>query len=123
MTIVAVILSLLVAALGALGIVAPGRLVELGRAVLTPAGLYVAAAFRVILGLVLFVAAPDSRAPDAIRIFGVIIIVHGLATPFVGVERSRKLLDLWTRRGSLFMRLWGCVACGLGVWLAYTVAG
>ena len=38
MTIVAVILSLLVAALGALGIVAPGRLVALGRAILTPAG-------------------------------------------------------------------------------------
>ncbi len=123
MTIVAVILSLLVAALGVLGIVAPGRLVAFGRSVQTPAGLYAAGAFRILLGIALFLAAPDSRAPGALRVLGVIIVVGGFATPLVGLERSRKIFDWWTRRGSLLFRFWGGVACGFGVWLAYTVAG
>ena len=123
MTIVAVILSLLIAALGVLGIVAPGRLVAVGRSVQTPAGLYFAGAFRVLLGLVLFFAAPDSRAPGALRILGVIIVAGGIATPLIGLERSRKLIDWWAKKGSLFLRFWGGVACGFGLWLAYTVAG
>ena len=123
MTIVAAILSLLIAAVGVLGIVAPERLVAFGRAIQTPAGLYAAGAFRVVLGIALFLAAPDSRAPDVIRVFGVIIIVGGVATPLVGLERSRKILDWWTQKGSWFIRLWSLVALGFGLWLAYAVAG
>ena len=123
MTIVAAILSLLIAAVGALGIVAPGRLVAFGRGIQTPAGLYAAGAFRVLLGLALFFAAPDSRAPDVIRVFGVIIVIGGVATPLIGLERSRKLLEWWAKKGSWFLRFWSVVALGFGLWLAYTVAG
>ena len=123
MVVVALVLSLFIAALGALGIAAPGRLVAVVRSFETPAGLYAAAALRLALGIALFVAAPDSRAPNVIRILGVLIFIAGLATPFFGLERIRKLLDWWSNRGSLFLRLWSGIACGFGVWLAYTVAG
>lgn len=123
MATLALVLSLFIVALGALGFVAPGRLVAVVRSCENPAGFYAAAALRLTWGSALFVAAPGSRAPDVIRSLSVIIVVAGLATPFFGLERFRKLLDWWTNKGSLFMRLWGGIACGFGVWLAYTVAG
>ena len=123
MTALALVLSLIIAALGILGIAAPGRLVVVIRSFENPAGLYAAATFRLVLGIALFVAAPGSRAPSVIGILGVLMVVAALATPFMTLERFRKLLDWWSNRGSLFLRLWGGIACGFGVWLAYTVAG
>ena len=82
------------------------------RSIQTPAGFYVAAALRLALGIALFVAAPRSRVPDVISILGVLIVVAGLAAPFFGLERFRKLLDWWSNRGSLTIRLWCGIACG-----------
>ncbi len=51
MTYVAFALSLFVAAMGALGIVSPPKLLALVRRVLTPGGLYGVAALRLLLGV------------------------------------------------------------------------
>ena len=77
MTLVALIICLLLSALGALGVASPSRLLGVVRKFQTPMGLYFAAALRVVLGVALFFAAPTSRAPDLIRILGVVIIVMG----------------------------------------------
>ncbi len=121
MTWLALVLSLFIAALGALGVVSPSRLVGVVRYFQTPAGLYFAAALRVVLGVALFFAAPTSRAPELIRILGIVIIVAGVITPFFGLERFRKLLDWWFARGSIFLRAWAAIALALGLLLAYAV--
>jgi hypothetical protein len=121
MTFVALALSLCVAALGALGIVSPLRLVEFFRLFQSPTGLYAAAAFRVALGAALFFAAPASRAPETIRILGIIILVAGLVTPMVGLERLRRIIDWWSMRGPTFTRIWAGVALAFGLLLAYAV--
>jgi len=48
--------------LGAIGVVAPGELVRIARFFEGPAGLYVAAAIRVLLGVALVLAASCARA-------------------------------------------------------------
>lgn len=121
MTLVALVLSLLIVALGALGIASPSRLLGLVRRFQTPAGLYLAAGVRVALGVALFFAAPTSRAPEFIRILGVVIIVAGLITPFIGLERVRKLVDWWSARGATFVRAWAAFACAFGLVLAYAL--
>jgi uncharacterized membrane protein YidH (DUF202 family) len=120
-TLTALLLSLLIAALGALGVASPSRLLGLVRYLQTPAGLYVAAALRLVLGLALFFAAPGSRAPELLRILGVVIIVAGLITPFFGLERFRRLLDWWSARGPAFVRVWAAFALAFGLLLAYAV--
>lgn len=121
MTIVALTLSLAIAALGAVGIVAPGRLLDVVRHFQTPGGLYVAAGIRLVLGVALLFAASGSRAPVALRILGVFVILVGLATPFFGIDRFRRLLDWWSAQGPGFVRIWAAFALAFGLLLAYAV--
>lgn len=122
MTIVAFVLSLLVAALGALGLISPMRLLDIVRHFQSQTGLYAAAAFRVVLGGALFFAAPSSRAPKFLRILGIIILVAGLFTPLFGVERFHQLLSWWSGQGATFMRVWAAFALGFGLFLVFAVA-
>lgn len=121
MAVVAFALSLLIAALGALGIASPDRLLGVVRRFQSPAGLYAAAAIRLVLGASLFVAAPASKAPEALRILGVVIVVAGLITPLIGIERFRRLLEAWSSMGSGFLRGWAAMALVMGLLLAYGV--
>lgn len=93
MALVALVLSLFVATVGALGVASPKKLLGLVRRFQSPAGLYSAAVFRVLLGTALFFTAAASRAPGTVRVAGAIIFVSGLVTPFFGVERFTKILD------------------------------
>ena len=122
MTIVALVLSFFVAALGALGLISPMRLLEIVRQFQSQTGLYAAGAFRVVLGGALFFAAPASRAPRVLRILGIIILVAGLFTPLFGVERVHRLMDWWSTQGAMFMRVWAALALAFGLFLAYAVA-
>jgi hypothetical protein len=122
MAIVAVVLSILIAVLGVVSVVAPNRLAALVRSFQTRAGLYTAAAIRIVLGISLVFAAPGSLAPGTIWIIGIVIFVAGLITPVIGLERFRKLTDWWLDRGPWFARIWGAVAFLLGLLLAWTVA-
>ena len=101
--------SLLVAGLGALGVCAPTRLVTFARKFQTPAGLYVAAAARLIFGAALFLAAPESRAPVAVRVAGVVVFAAGLALPWIGYERLWRMFDWWAAHGANAMRALGAV--------------
>jgi hypothetical protein len=121
MAIVALVLSLFVAALGALGIVLPMRLLSIIRQFQRPAGLYAVAILRVVLGVALLLAAPSSRLPQVVRILGIIIFVSGLITPLFGLERFRRLLNWWSARGPAFMRVWAGFALAFGLLLAYAV--
>ena len=121
MAFVAFAICLLIAAVGAVGILSPDGLVGIVRRFQTPTGLYVAAALRLVLGAALFVSAPGSRAPETLHVLGVLIIVAGLITPLFGIERFRKLLDWWSSLGGGFLRAWGAAALVLGLWLAYAV--
>jgi len=121
MAIIALVLSLFVAALGALGVVSPMRLLGIVRRFQSPAGLYAAAAIRLVLGAALWEAAPASRAPEAVRIVGFIVFVAGLITPFFGLERLGRVMDWWSARGTVFMRVWAGFALVFGLLLAYAV--
>lgn len=84
-SLVALLIGVLLVVQGILGIVAPDVFVGSIRFIQTPPVMYVAAALRVVFGVVLVCAAPGSRAPRFLRGFGFIIVIGGLLTPFVGV--------------------------------------
>lgn len=113
----ALVLSLFVAIIGAIGVFRPEALVGVG---LTPGGLYVAAV-RITLGIALILGAASSRAPRVIRILGTLILVAGLATPFVGPERSRRVVDWWSSQGLLVMRAWAGLALAFGSFLVWAL--
>jgi hypothetical protein len=121
MLILAFLLSLSVVVLGALGIVSPMMLLGVVRKFESPAGIYAAAALRIMLGVALFLSAPTSRVQEVVRILGIIIFVVGIITPLFGIERFRRLLNWWSERGPVFMRVWAGFALGFGLFLAYAV--
>ena len=121
MALVAFGISLLIVAVGALGIISPPRLLAAVRHVQTPAGLYAIAALRLVFGAALFLAAPTSRAPETVRIVGIVVFVAGLTTPLFGLERFRRLLDWGAGLGPAVIRGWASLALGFGLLLAYAV--
>lgn len=123
MTLVALIICLLIVAVGILGIASPQQLLAFVRKFQTPFGLYFAAALRILLGVALVFAAPTSRAPDVIHILGFFIIVIGVVTPFFGLARFRRLLDWWLAQGAGFVRGWAVFAMIFGLLLAYAILG
>jgi hypothetical protein len=88
---------------------------------LTPTALYVIAAIRIAFGLILLGTASGSRAPMALRFLGVFVLLAGIATPLVGVERSREAVAWWSSHGFLFMRTTMALAVVLGGFLIWAV--
>ncbi len=121
MTVIAFVFSVLVAALGVLGLVSPSKLLRLEEYSRKPRGRYVASAVRLLMGVALFFAAPASRAAGVLRTLGVVIFVAGVITLFFGPERFRRLVDWWSVHGPALARVWAALALALGVFLAYAL--
>ena len=109
----ALVVAGVVVVLGVAGIVIPDIVIATGRYLVSPSGLYAAAAFRVAVGLVLILAARESRAPGILRAVGAVVLVGGVAAPFFGVEAARARLD-WEAAHVAFFRVEGAAFVGLG---------
>ncbi|MDP6540108.1 MAG: hypothetical protein QF410_11240 [Planctomycetota bacterium] len=118
MTILALVISLAVAALGAFGMAAPARLIALVRSMQSRNGLLGAAAIRIVYGISLYGAGPSSASPQAIRALGVFVIVAGILTPLFGVDRFRVLLDRIEESGPGLTRVWMAAAFFVGLGIA-----
>ena len=112
-------LGLLIAVIGLMLVAAPVVVLEFGRSLLSPNILYAAAAVRVLFGAVLLWVAPASHAPKSLRALGALLVIAGVLTPVVDVERSGALLDWLVAQG--FTRAWAGAAVVLGVFIAYAV--
>jgi hypothetical protein len=102
-----------IAVLGVVALVLPDTVIAIGRHLVSPSGLYAAAAFRVGVGLVLMLAARESRAPGVLRAIGAVVLATGVATPFFGVEAARARLD-WEAAHVGFLRVEGAAFIFLG---------
>jgi hypothetical protein len=122
MRLLGLLVALFIALIGLTGVFAPDCLMMIGQYSVTPAGIYVAAALRIGIGLVLARVAPVSRAPKTLRIFGVIAVIAGVTTLFLGTERAHAILEWWSAQGPAFIRLCAGLALILGAFIAYAVA-
>ena len=117
----ALLAGLFMVAIGVVGIITPASLVTLGQFSVTPIGLYVVAALRVCIGLVLVGVSPVSRTPKTLRVFGIIAVVAGLTTPLVGADRAAAILHWWSAQGPAFLRLWAGLPVAFGGFILYVV--
>jgi len=114
-----ILVGLIIAAIGILGLVAPSLLLDTARLAQSQVGLYVVAALRIAFGLALIGAASAARLPGTLRILGVLFVVAGIISPFFGVERIREILDWWSAQGPTFMRVWAVFPVMLGLFIVY----
>lgn len=109
----ALVVAGLLVLLGGAAVVVPDQVIATGRSLVSPSGLYAAAAFRLGVGLVLIVAARQSRAPGLLRAIGAVVLVTSVASPLFGVDAARARLD-WESAHREFFRLEGAVFVCLG---------
>ncbi len=117
----ALVIGLIITAIGVSGMAAPAVLLHAARFAETPAGLYVVAALRIAFGLVLLQVAVTSRTPKTLRMVGMLIVVAGIVTPLIGVERAHAIVDWWSAQGTAFMRSWAALAVVFGLFIIYAV--
>jgi hypothetical protein len=121
MRLLGLLVALFMALIGLTGIFFPDYLITIGRQTVTPLGIYLVAALRIGIGLILAYVAPVSRAPKALRILGVIAVLGGVATLFLGVERAQAILEWCSAQGAMCIRLGAGVALVLGSFIAYAL--
>ena len=107
--------------IGFAGVIFPEMLLIVGRHLVTPAGLYIVAAFRIGIGLVLILAASASRLPKALRLLGAIMVIGGLLTPLMGADRSRAMLDWCAAQGPFLTRMLAGLGIAVGAFIMFAV--
>ncbi len=117
----ALLVALFIMLVGMAGVFTPDSLMTIGRYAVTPVGLYVIAALRVGIGLVLILVAPISHSPRTLRVFGAVALIGGLATPFLGAERARAILDWQLSQGTVLIRVGAGLALAIGGFIAFAV--
>jgi len=118
----ATVLSALFAGLGAMAVFWPEQVVDIGRSISTPAGLLTGAVLRILFGAIIVAAAPLSRAPKLLRVFGALILLAGLSSPLFGVELMRTLLAVSADDGGAWMRITGTLAFALGALFVWALS-
>ena len=121
------VLGFLVAALllilAVVGLFAPNRLLETAQFTTTPTGVNVTAAVRLVIGVMLFLAAAQSRFPRILRVVGALIFIGGVATFFIGSVGAQAIKNAAAAYGTIVPRLFGLVAVLIGTFLAYAMSG
>jgi hypothetical protein len=122
MKVLAFLVALLMILLGVTGLLGPNRLLSIAEYAATPGGLYVAAAIRLAIGIILLGAAAGSRFPNTLRVLGALALIGGIATLFLGVERARAIADWASAQGTTVIRGFAVFAVAIGGFLAYAVS-
>lgn len=108
------LLGVFIVLVGAWGVLAPARITDFVRRFGSRGGLWFAAGIRLILGLALWFAAPQSRAPLLFQALGVVAIVAAVVIPLMGVDRFEALIEWWARLSAGAQRAWSLVAIVFG---------
>ena len=106
---------------GLLGLSLPDPFVGLVGSFQHPPVLYIAGGLRIAFGAILFLAAPHSRTPIALRVIGAILFVGGILTPIIGIAFAESILAWWKSGGPAIVRMWAAVALLLGCFIIYAL--
>ena len=121
MTALTLILCAAIAAVGVVVIVKPVLAHDLTRLFANKTGMWVVTAIRAVLALGLFAAAAESKAPILLRVLGLIILLVAIATPLLGLDRHRRMIDWWLARDRKTEMLCGAAAFVIGLGLIYLI--
>ncbi len=120
MLIAVAIFGCFIIALGFVGVAAPTALVRFVQSLwATPAGMYWAIGFRLTLGGVLLVAAPESRFPRTLQVLGVASMAAAIAVAALGYLRLAQFAEWWADQPQAVIRALAVVAVLFGAFLVY----
>ena len=124
MRIAALVVAAFTIVVGIVGIVSP----EYGTMVrrlyfAAPATLYPAIALRMVMGLVVILAARASRAPKTMRALGILMCLQAVTATVLGPVHARAVLEWETMQGTTALRMAAAVALVSGGFMAFALSG
>ena len=122
MTTAVALFGLLIGGVGLVGVIRPTLLMAwIGRWGGAPR-LWFAAGLRLVLGVVLVLAAPECRQAQVVRVLGWLTLIAAFALPLFGPRRFDAFVEWWLARSPPFIRAWSLLAVGLGGFLVFAGA-
>ena len=95
MGLVLVILSSALVVLSLVGLFLPSRLMVLvDKLASSKLGLLGAVSVRIVFGVLLWLSAQESNAPNVLKVFSALLVISAVTHLFVGRERLKKLRQL-----------------------------
>jgi uncharacterized protein YjeT (DUF2065 family) len=111
--------GLLITAAGILVTLVPSAVIRFAQHGVTAVELYASAITRVGIGVLFLLVAPMSRLPRLLRVFGMIAVMAGIVTPFLGVARAQAIADWVSHQGLSSVRAFGLLALAIGAAILY----
>ena len=120
----ALLVALFTLVVGVVGIISPDYGTMVRRQYFSsPATLYPAVALRLVMGLVVILAAGASRAPKIMRTLGVVMCLQAVTATVLGPDRARTVMEWETLQGTAIMRVGAAVALAAGTFMVFALTG
>ena len=120
MNLIVALIGWIIVAIGLFGIARPHLIPEAILGWPPDLLLYITVGTRVVLGLLLFFAAPSCRLPRFTRIIGVIAVLSGIVSALIGANRLESIVQWMSAKPSGVIRLMYTLDIILGAFLAYS---
>lgn len=112
--------GVLIAGMGLWGFILPNSFMDrMLRFTRSAQGIYWIIGTRLVLGVLLLIAAPVSRYPTLFYIIGVLSLFGALVTIMLGAQNVERYINWWVDRPSICLRLIMLITWLLGVLLVY----
>jgi hypothetical protein len=111
------VFGIVIALIGLLGSFRPKPIRTLVGSFRSTGMLYFAATIRIVLGIVLLLAAPSCRFTIALYVLGVLTLFSGLVLPILGKARFAALIGWWLALSDTTIRATMILAVVLGTFL------
>ena len=118
-----VLLGLIIIAVGIVAIVWPEQSFAVVLHWPPEVLLIVAVAVRVVLGVVLVLAAPRCRFPKTMYVLGVVYLIGALVIGLLGTSRLQSLAQWWFHQPVMFLQSVYAADVLLGTFLVYAGSG
>ncbi len=82
--------------------------------------LYLAGILRLLIGVILLLAAPQCRLVGVILALGILCLIKGILIFILGIEKTKAVLDWWKNRSHRVIRLIGLIVIAFGALLIYS---
>jgi hypothetical protein len=120
MNVIVALIGWLIVATGLLGVARPHLIPTAVLGWPPEVLLYVTVGTRIVLGLLLFFAAPGCRLPRFTRVIGVIALISGGVSALIGASRLESIVQWMSAKPTGIIRLLYTLDIVLGAFLAYS---
>lgn len=113
--------GLMMIGLSAYGLVSPPALFNMVRRAADGPFMLIAVGVRVLMALILWFAAPQSRHPAVFQVIAIIALLAAFAILLVGKPRIMRMIEWWATMPVGFQRAWITLGFLFGGYLVWAV--